>query len=74
MLVGAAILLISILSAYFYFMVNDPDALRSESFKLSKMALEKGKMGDSIVGLVDVNALSNEPRSPRVITQENVNG
>jgi len=39
------------LFAYLYFMFKNPDALRSERFYLSKMALEKGLIGDSLSGL-----------------------
>ena len=37
--------------AYIYFMVKSPDALRSESYSLRKMAIQKGLMGDSLHGL-----------------------
>ena len=36
--------------AYSFFMVKDPDALRSERYSLSKMAIEKGLFGDNIFG------------------------
>jgi hypothetical protein len=37
--------------AYWYFMKKDPDALRSEKYSLSKMAIERGYVGDSTTGL-----------------------
>jgi hypothetical protein len=41
------------LSAYVYFAIKDPELLRSEQFTLSKMALEKGMIGDTEKGFVD---------------------
>lgn len=43
--------------AYIYFMLKDPDALRSEKFTLSKMALERTAVGDDLVGLHDADTL-----------------
>jgi flagellar basal body-associated protein FliL len=45
-----SILVLAYLVAYFYFMRKDPDALRSEKFTLSKMAIEKSITGDSLKG------------------------
>ena len=39
--------------AYLYFMLKDPDALRSERFKLSKMAMERSKIGDTLQGFLE---------------------
>ena len=36
--------------AFLYFMFKSPDALRSESFELEKMAMERGFFGDSLQG------------------------
>ncbi len=43
--------------AYLYFMHKQPDVLRSEHFHLSKMAIERGLVGDSSHGLVDAESL-----------------
>lgn len=49
--------------AYVYSLLTAPDSLRSETFTLEKLKIEKGLMGDSISGLSDgregptVNAL-----------------
>ena len=40
------------LAAYWHFMKNDPDALRSEPFGLTKYAIEKGVYGDSVMGMI----------------------
>ena len=37
--------------AYHHFMKNDPDSLRSEPFTITKMAIEKGIMGDNLIGI-----------------------
>lgn len=39
--------------AYLFFMHTNPDVLRSENFHLSKMAIERGLVGDSLHGLVE---------------------
>lgn len=39
--------------AYIYFAITDPDALRSERYKLQKIAIEQGLYGDSSTGLLD---------------------
>ena len=39
--------------AFVYFMLTAPDALRSERFTLKKMAIERGILGDSLVGTLD---------------------
>lgn len=44
-----------------YFALRNPDELRSESFTLRKMAIEKGLLGDSTVGLVSVADDKTQP-------------
>jgi hypothetical protein len=44
-------------SVYVFFMLKNPDALRSEHYSLSKMAMEKGLVGDSISGLREATTL-----------------
>jgi hypothetical protein len=46
-----ALVLILFLIAYVYFARVNPDSLRSEQFSLSKLAIEKGLVGDSLSGL-----------------------
>jgi hypothetical protein len=36
--------------SYGYFMLRDPDALRSETFTLRKLEIEKGLIGDNLQG------------------------
>ena len=47
-----AVLLV-FLVAYVYLLLRNPDALRSEEFSLSKMAMERGLVGDNLSGLSD---------------------
>lgn len=41
------------LGAYVFFAVRTPDALRSERFTLSKMAIERSVTGDNLAGFID---------------------
>jgi len=57
----------SILS-YNYFMIKNPDALRSEKHVQVMQAIEKGLYGDSDMGMLVIPKLGNElllPRSAR---------
>ncbi|ENG7518035.1 hypothetical protein ABVD55_001180 [Vibrio harveyi] len=46
--------------AYIYFMFKNPDALRSEKFNIEKMAIQKGIVGDSQLGVIEQNSASND--------------
>ena len=63
LLVGIAIAICAVLTvflaAFVYLLFHNPDALRSEHFSLSKMAIEKGLVGDNIAGLVDPMTVEN---------------
>ncbi len=41
------------LGAYIFFAIYDRDALRSEKYTLTKMAIEKSITGDNLSGLID---------------------
>ena len=41
------------LAAYFFLLVKDRDALRSERFQLSKMAIERSITGDNLAGFLE---------------------
>jgi hypothetical protein len=43
---------VAYLAAYFFLLVKDRDALRSERFQLSKMAIERSIVGDNIAGFL----------------------
>ncbi len=42
------------LVSYAYYAIKNPDALRSERFTLSKMAIEKNLIGDDKTGLIEL--------------------
>jgi hypothetical protein len=56
-------------ASYIYFAFSDPDALRSEKYKLQKMAIEQGLYGDSTTGLHRLTEMTAETKlieaSPR---------
>lgn len=45
------VLVVCYLGSHFFFMVKNPDALRSEKFTIQKMAIERGLVGDSLFGM-----------------------
>ena len=45
------LVLVTFIGAYIFLLIKNPDALRSERFTLSKMAIERGLIGDSLSGL-----------------------
>lgn len=49
-----ALIAVLLIGAYIFFMVRDPDALRSERYSLMKTAMEKHLVGDNLVGLHEV--------------------
>ena len=51
--VCAATVVVAYLVAYFFLLIKDRDALRSERFQLSKMAIERSVVGDNIAGFLD---------------------
>lgn len=58
------------LGAYIYLLLQNPDALRSEQFTLSKIALEKGLVGDSVHGLFEYEkAISRTEQAPLLTDQ-----
>jgi hypothetical protein len=74
LLVGVAsalsLVLLVFLGAYIYLLFHNPDALRSEHFSLSKMAIEKGLVGDNVSGLIDPMAVDG-PSSRRLALTAN---
>jgi hypothetical protein len=72
LLVGVAsalcVVLVVFLGAFVYLLFRNPDALRSEHFSLSKMAIEKGLVGDNINGLIDPMTVDNSSSRRLAIT------
>ena len=50
--ISAIVLVAAFLTAYFFLLFVDRDALRSERFTLSKMAMERSVTGDSLKGFL----------------------
>jgi hypothetical protein len=48
--------------AYIYFMAKDPDALRSESYSLSKLAIQRGLIGDNIHGTMGASVVASDSK------------
>lgn len=49
------ITVITYLGSYLYFLIKDPDALRSERYSLQKLAIEKGLYGDNLIGRITLD-------------------
>ncbi|HVT29152.1 MAG TPA: hypothetical protein VHE81_14145 [Lacipirellulaceae bacterium] len=49
----AAIVVLSFVGLYWFFAIYHPDALRSEKYNITKMAIEHSAKGDNVVGLVE---------------------
>jgi hypothetical protein len=65
--------LLVFLGAYIYLLLKMPDALRSEQYMLSKLALEKGMIGDNVAGLHDPRVIE-ESRPALVAIDSNQDG
>jgi len=62
--VAIAVLLLNFLAMNWYFAIKDPDALRSERFILTKLAMrQKNFKGDNLIGFV--RALSDNEETPQ---------
>ena len=53
------------LIAYFYLMLKDRDALRSERYSIQKLAIEKGIVGDNISGVLQID----EIETPKLLSE-----
>ena len=51
--------------SYIYCLLTDKDALRSESFTIQKLAIEKGFVGDNIIG--KLNPLSEQQKALDIV-------
>ena len=56
------------IGAYIFLLIKHPDALRSESYTLSKMAIERGLIGDSLSGLREEKVLEDTINEPDALT------
>jgi len=67
LVVCLVLVVLTFISAYIYLLPRDLDALRSERYGLSKIALEKGLIGDNITGLLEI-----EDRNTRLISDNSI--
>ena len=58
------------LVAYYYCLLKNPDALRSESYNVQKMALERGIYGDSQTGIFEGGF--EEANTPSISTPKRI--
>ena len=59
------IIILLFVGAYIYFMFRNPDALRSEKFNITKFAMERGLIGDNILGaILSFEEKQSLPRGP----------
>lgn len=52
----AGLTMLLYLGAYLYCLVTDKEALRSETYSIQKLAIEKGFVGDSVAGVFPAEA------------------
>ena len=65
--VGAFLITTAVwVGSYIFLLAKDRDALRSEQYTLSKMAIEKGLVGDNVVGLHRANVITSEDGGAKV--------
>jgi hypothetical protein len=65
--VFSALTLILFGFSFLFFVFKDKDALRSERYSISKIAIEKGLIGDDLKGLLDVDSELVAQSSPRLL-------
>jgi hypothetical protein len=59
--VGIALALLLFFGAYIYFGKTNSDALRSESYSLTKLAIQNRLLGDSLTGVREVPTTAEAP-------------
>lgn len=66
---AVGIALVVYVGAFIYFAAKDPDALRSEKYKLHKLAIEHGLYGDSSIGLIDAKQTSPSDDTMKTVSE-----
>jgi hypothetical protein len=61
---GTGVILVTFVFAYLFFVLKNPDALRSERFTLTKMQIEKNQLGDTIRGFGEATPAIASETSP----------
>lgn len=62
--VAAGVVLLVLLFMYCYFAFKCPDLIRSESFVIRKMEIERAAIGDSLIGTID-DSQTSVPQLPQ---------
>jgi len=70
LVVFLSLVLLTFLGAYIFLLFKDRDALRSEQYSLSKMAIERGLIGDDVTGLLEENEQTKEIVDARVVNDD----
>lgn len=74
-IVGCLIALLGLyIAGYVYFAIRDPDALRSEKYKLHKLAIEHGLYGDSTTGLIEPRSVDRVASTALIDAKATVSG
>ena len=60
-----AVAVLGYLGVYFYLMIKDRDALRSERYSIQKLAIEKSIVGDNLSGTLQID----EIETPNLLTE-----
>ncbi len=53
--VFSGLTMLTYLSGYIYCLIHTPDALRSETYSIQKMAIQKGFVGDDLSGAIELD-------------------
>ncbi len=72
LLILLIVVVVSYLFSHFYFMFKDPDCLRSEKYSIEKMAIQRGYLGDSTSGMVELP--KNKAHNPQTVSDNQGEG
>ena len=67
--VGIALAPLLFFAAYVYFGKTNPDALRSESYSLTKLAIQNRLMGDSLTGVRQVPVAETVTKEGQLLSE-----
>jgi len=64
------LIILLFIASYIYFMIKDPDFLRSETYSIQKLAIERGIVGDNLLGIIERDNLEKTEVAVNVEKQE----
>lgn len=70
LVVMLGILFLTYIGTFLFLLFSDRDALRSEQFTLSKMAIERGLIGDNVTGLIEANEKIEKILDAKIVNSE----